>query len=682
MASRLTLPRLPRVPAGEWIRSGRARGERIRTWRAPSGEERRLLLWRIVCAPYWVGSEAPAPALPARDGPAAEGGLAGNHVVRHLDGLARRIWMARTLSILVRSLWLGLLFGCGWMATEIAGGPVFRRDGVIAATVAALGLGLVFAALARPTRRQVARMLDRSFALHDRLVTALDDIGLDVPAAGGRAPIAYLQVADSANVLTSLRSHRAFAVRPPVREIVLAIACGLTLAALFFLRGAGGTIPAAAEGAVPTFTSAAERMAQAAAQQPPAAAAVAADAPTARDVQAKADRSESAQRDLQQLAQALADQAMTRPAADAIQAGDYPKAADEIRSVAEGADRLSPAARAGLTADLNAAAGKMSGGDPALADATRKAAEGMAQGGQAAKDGMSRLADAVQKAGGNVASQGDLANQMREAQSADAQRTQSGADSANADGGQPPATDPSAAGAQPGGQPGGEPGRAAGSGSDAQPGAATDGKGQPSDPANGDPSAGQPGGRQAGDPGQQGAQAASAGDSAKQGGSNAAGQGGAAGDAAAKASSAGQGAAGPSQPGDKGGSGDGAGSGGSTQQTASGQPSKSAPGQGGTSDPNSPKPSVTDGSGSGGGGAGSKPAESRASITLSRSPDGAGVQTSGGGGAPSVGSGSGSAVSSGTGVQGDVAAAGPDSNRVPTEYRSVVEAFFSGPEKP
>jgi hypothetical protein len=54
-----------------------------------------------------------------------------------------------------------------------------------------------------------------------------------------------------------------------------------------------------------------------------------------------------------------------------------------------------------------------------------------------------------------------------------------------------------------------------------------------------------------------------------------------------------------------------------------------------------------------------------------------GVQTSSDGGSAMRGSGAGVTAGSGSAVQGEVGAAGPDSNRVPAEHRDTVERYFS-----
>src|SRR5215217_1035 len=262
MATRLALPKMPRigidVDPREWVESGR----RGLAWRPPRGAALRRALWRGATVPYWLASDVPAPQLPARDERAPPAGLAGDQVAR--------------------SAWLGILVGCLWLLVELQGGPdldfgtLFWIAGIVAVP------GIVFAALVRPTRRQVARMLDRSFGLQERMATAVENLGQGVPKEGERAQLIYLQMADAANVVAELRRYPVFAIRPPVRELVMAIVTALLFASLYFMRGVGGDIPPVQAGAVPPFVPASERMAQQPTTSSPTGAQ--ANAPTVKEV--------------------------------------------------------------------------------------------------------------------------------------------------------------------------------------------------------------------------------------------------------------------------------------------------------------------------------------------------------------------------------------------------------------
>lgn len=659
MATRVTLPNPPRAtiefPPRSWLDAW----QRLRVWQPPHGKALHRALYRAVTAPYWLASDIPAPHLPARDRKAPPAGLAGDQVVRNLNRIARRVWLQRTLALLVRSVWLGLFAACVWLMVDIQGGPAFEERALVWVIGAFLVPGLVFALLVRPTRRQVARMLDRSFGLQERMVTAVDNLGKGVPKPGERASLIYLQMADAANVVEAFRRHPAFAIRLPVREIVLVITMALLLASLYFMRGVGGSIPPVQAGAVPPFKPASERLLQPPVN--PSGATAQQDIPTVQEVEQRAQRSNEARQDLARLAEAMRDHAVTSDAAEAIERGEYSEAADELRDLAEHADRLSPASREQLAQDLEAAASDMSEGSQRLADVSRESAEGLRAGGEPAKEGLRKLGDAVEETGKEVVSQQELAQQMEQARAAQ----RSGSDAGDSRSSDPQAGDPSnqqQGGSQEGGQQGSEPGQAA-EGADAEPGqsASSDQAGQ-QDGSNTDGSAGpsrrqvapgQPADGQAQDPGQEaGGQPGQAGQPGQQGTDGTQSESG----SASQGTDAGANGSDPNAAEQQ-----------SGQQPQSGQTG----GEGAPSEEQVSSRDVPDGQGR------DAQTDPREAITLSRAPEGESVQTGGSSGGANAGSGPGVAISGGTAIQGDVGAAGPDSNRVPPSYRSIVEAYFS-----
>ncbi len=664
MAQRILVPQKP--SSLPWIADPRRRGLR----REPLDRARlRQSLWQVITAPYWIGSDVPPPHLPAREVPRPLlPGRAGEQVVRTLDRIGHRLWMQRIIHILVRAAWLGLAVGCLWLLIELQGGPALRATPLIGISAALIAMGVIFAALQRPTRRQVARMLDRSFLLKERLTTAVDHLGQGVPADGQQASVVYLQMADAANVVAEIRSQPALGIRVPVREVVLAIAFGLVMAGLAFLRGVGGDIPPAAAGAVPAFTAAADR-------PPPAPAPAAPDAgtaptaPTVEEVRAQAQRSNDALRDLNALGQALADHAVTRSAADAIARGDYADAGDDLRNLAPDADQLSPSAREELATDLDQAASHMAPGSADLSAASRQAADGLRQGDTAAEQSVRELGDQVEASGQLIAPQEDLARQMRQAQAA-----KSSSSTSDGQQGQSPQGDQSGSDSQPGsdrqaanaGQPGqsGEqqPGQAGqpGSKSGDSPGnQAQGGESGQSEPGEGQPG-GQPGQSPAGgEPGQKGQPGASGQPGDPRNGEPGDGQG---------------------DQREQSGKGSGAGGGEADQAAAAGQSGdKSAGGdQAGEGDPADQQVSNGDGKAQAAG----DPAPVDATMELPQVAGEDAIQTSPDGGGSNRGTGAGVTAGSGTAVQGEVGEAGPDSNRVPPAYRSLVERYFTEGDTP
>lgn len=666
MATRLTLPRTqapfdlrPRIAV--WREEGAA------ARRPLTRQERWRLLWQALWLPYWLGSDVPAPLAPARDRPvpAQAAGLAGEQVARVTAQIARRVWLQRALTIVARSCWLGLLAGCLWLLVELAGGPELTVKPLILLAVALALPGLIFAALSRPTRHQVARMLDRSFHLHERLSTAVENLGKAVPRNGERASVVYLQMADAANVVTELRRHAAFRVRPPVRELVLAVATGLLLASLYFMRGVGGEIPDAGSVAVPRFVPAMERFEQQA-QAEAAAEVDPQNVPTVSDVEQTAHRSNEARQDLDRLGEALDDHSVTRAAAEAIERGDYEAAANELRDLSARADELSPSAREGLAQDLEEAASQMSPGSQELADAANQAADGLRQGGATAQEGVRELGNEVENTGEEVISQQELAERMRQAQethgagesgaSSAAQQDPNNQQAAQANQDGESSTDPSQQGQE--GQ--------SGSGADAQAG-----EGQPQegsaqqDGAAQEQGAGQQAGEQgqSGSEGQQGANGEQAG---TQGGQQGAGS-----------QAGGEQASAPgveeAQAQQGGGAGTGSGDQAADDPSASGQQQTGEGGEGPPSEENVSEQQPAAGEGQ-------DPAtDATSSLQLNEGPGGGSVRTSENSGTSSVGSGTGVTAGSGATVQGEVDEAGPDSNRVPPAYRSIVEDYFSDP---
>jgi len=631
-----------------------------------------------VTAPYWLASDVPAPQIPARAAKAPEAGLAGNHVAKSINEIGRRVWIQRSLTILTRSLWLGLLVGTFWLFLDILGGPKLDYQ-VLSWIAIVLALpGLIVALLVRPSRRQVARMLDQSFGLQERMTTAVENLGKHVPRDGERAPMAYLQIADAANVITELRRHPAFGFRLPVRELVMAIICALIFASLYFARGVGGELPPVHVGAVPPFTLASERIAQ----QPRTAAptGATADAPTVAQVQERADRSNQARQDLDTLAAALDDHAVTSAAAEAMAQGDYPTAADELRDLADDAGDLSESSRQALANDLDNAASQMSQGSQELADATRQAADGLRQGDQAAQTGVRNLGDEVEQTGSEVVSQEELAQQMQAAEAAQAtdqngnQRrspSQSSQSESRGQSGEQSSSESNTGDSSESSNESGESGETtpnddANQGADAEPGQSGENQEEGQDAgtsSEGDQSGGQTPseGSQASEPmdGQQPGQPGASGQLSSKGQPGETGpQGG-----EQSSQNPGDGAGSSANPGD--------------DPTNPGEPqpgNESQPANGETP----AEPSVAEANGQGGDGQETGDgADPREAISLSRAPEGESYQTSPNNNGSNVGSGPGVSVSSGTSTQGDVGVAGPDSNRVPPDYRSAVEDYFS-----
>ena len=624
-----------------------------RPWRRPALTGR-ALLW----APFWLGSEIPlVPPMPPAPATGALG-PAGEQIRHDLDAIGRRLAWRNLLHLIARAIWLTLAVGCLSQLVALAGGPAVTWPALSGLGGGLLVLAVTFALRNRPHRAQTARMLDRTFRLDDRLVTALDHLGHGLPAPGQRAPLTYLQIADAANITADLRHHPALGIRAPVREIMPALGFALLLAALTFLQGTGDGIPPVVPASVPKFTPAVAR--EAAPDQIALSPENTELAPSVDEVMARAADSQAAEADLNRLAEALADHAITRPAADALREANYGGAGDELRAAATTADQLSPAAREALARDLAAAATGMAPANQDLSEAATNAAAGLREGGEPARTELSELGDAVAQAGERVATPEELANQMQRAQEGERRqqqqqgRPQGGSDSQSRDAGEQaaaPAPQPGDAAGAPSGQPPGED----------QAGGPDEGQSSQAPGEGADPGEGEQGGP-----------------------SNRPGEGG----NPSESETAGAGGA-PAPPGETDGTGidarnpegmdasQGPGAaGGESEADAPGSRGNAAAGPDRAAQPGAAEENVTEGVGE----RASAPVPAggnRTSLELGSEPGGDGIQTVNNAGGTVRGSGAGITAGGGTATQGEVGAAGPDSNNVPPEYRSVVERYFS-----
>jgi hypothetical protein len=653
MATRANLPQLS-------LPDLRQTAQQAAAWRPELASDRKVLAWQLATAPWWIWSDVPKLPFPARNPQLSPGGLAGDWVVDGIDRIVTRVWIQRALAIVVRGVWLTVLLGCLWLVAELLGGVALNLDVLLGVGIVLLICSLVIAGLSRPTREQVARMLDRSFVLQERVSTAIGNIGIDIPAEGAHPQVTYLQVADAANAITAAQEHSAFRLRPPVRELVMAVALGLAFAALAFARGAGGGIPPTQSNVVPAFIPAAEQFMQ---PEQPAQAPEAQDVPTVEEVQQMVQTSIDNQQDLERLADALSDHAMTREAADLINQGNYAEAAEELRDVANQADQLSDEARAELASDLSQAAAEMSDGNKTLSESTEQAAEGLQEGGEQAQEGVRDLANAVEQSGQQVQSTEALDQAMQQAQEQAASNPSEqgqGSDAGNI--GQKSPNDQSGNGSEQApssasGQQQGQPGEAdsdsganaeAGIGEDSQSSTGESGEGAPADANSPGNSEGQQGDSE-GQP-QPGGGSGSSTEDPAQAQSNQEGD--------------------PSQ-------GNGAGG-----ETGEGDPAAADTDGGGefehqTDGQKDPSESnVSDGTGEGADTSGATQDPQQA-VELPRAPKGESVQIGGNSGTSSLGTGAGVTVSSGSSTQGEVGEPSPDSNHVPPEYRSIVESYFS-----
>lgn len=381
--------------------------DRSRVLRVPDVWRLGRFFWDVFWLPFWLGSTLPPPALPGRRG--REPQLAGRTpaILRQLDQLRTAIHRQRTGILVARSAWLALaVLDAGLILQVLAHRDVAWRL-VVPAAVAVLVGGLALAVTARPSRTQLARTLDRSFGLRERVSTALEG------AHGGRLTgLRALQIVEATRVTGKLGQARAFQRRLPLRELILIGIFGLLLIVLLLaalLQGAGLSGSRAGAGAGRGNAPGLGR-GEGAARQPGANGEPQAGqngqgqkgqgSQPGQNAPGTGQPSASDQRDLNAVADALQQHPATRQSGQALAQGDYQGAGQKLREAGQNAGKRSPEERQALAGDLRQAADQLSDPQGQLAQDLRAAADALEKPGAAgAQAAFNDLASDIERAG-------------------------------------------------------------------------------------------------------------------------------------------------------------------------------------------------------------------------------------------------------------------------------------------
>ena len=673
-------------PAFSW--SEFARWFRIRcewTLRA-ARRDPRLFLWTVLWLPFWLGSDAPQSRLPGRNSTVVSQTFtdpAGLYIASRMQRVTQKFSLVWFAGSLLRGVTLAMLVITLWTLLALAVTLDLPGWGSI---VAIVGCGVIAGGihgwLIRPNRLMVAGMLDHTFGLEERIITAFD-------RPNDASHVSRLQLADAANTFDEILSEVPRSAFLPVREAAICLIVAATLLTALLANVPRQSIAAAGDSPVPQFVLASERLAvrENTIPQQPLAEQPTADRATIAEIQERGRNSQSAREDLARIGDALQDHPITQPAADAIANGDYAMAADSLRSASESAGAMDQASRDALADDLEQAASDVSESNPDLAQAANEAADALREGGQEAESALSDLASQVDETGGKVESQEDLARDLDEAQSGSSDPATSGSE--GSEGSQSNSSQPDGSSEQQSGDQG--EGSDPGEGSAAQPGVSDQPQQSSED--------GQPGSESSSGSAEQGAGSGSPSESegeppadAQQGSSAADGSGQGAESEGGESSSTSpnnQGIEGAPEDETSASQGSGAGTGqrGANDQSTSDQsvddpadpqpenPDAEIPSEGQAGDPppsRSDRGEEDDSRGSTNGGS--------STLEIQGTSD-EGVQMGGDSGSSSLGSGSGATTASGDQAQGDVGVSGPDSNSVPDSLRDVVKDYFGGPEE-
>jgi len=331
-------------------------------------------LWGVLWSPFWVGSTLPPPALP--DGREATPATDERTplILRQIDGLRETIWRQRRVILGVRGLWLALLTVDTWLGLRVLAGRDLSPRPFVLVALAVVVFATFLIVIARPSRGQMARTLDRSFGLRERLTTAVEEA-----QAGRPAGLRALQILDATRVTRHIATASAFRSHLPAREIAAALATGifcLVLLVMLLMQHLG--VPGAGAGAgAGQRPGAGSNQGAGSAPQPGRQNGQAGQDGQPGTGQQGGQPTAQGKEDLNTVAGALQDHAATGAAGDKLAGGDYAGAAGALREAGNNAAQTSPQERQAIANDVRNAADRVS--DPQLASDLRDVANGLTQ---------------------------------------------------------------------------------------------------------------------------------------------------------------------------------------------------------------------------------------------------------------------------------------------------------------
>ncbi|MCX7792217.1 MAG: hypothetical protein N2378_16405, partial [Chloroflexaceae bacterium] len=237
-----------------------------------------------------------------------------------LDRLASDRWARRGVRVLLRATALALGLVCLALGVHLLTGQPLRWTLIGAAALACIALGAVMVLRPRMRAVEVARRLDRRFQLHEQLTTALE-VG---PQAEGAGAYLYDQ---ARRTLAQIRRRVAAGPRFPWSELALVTSLTVLLGGMTTLATIETdrlTTPVEPLPGLNRPPDLVERFPQEPFQPPP-------DDRGANDQATTLAPSPSDAAALAALADALRDQSLTRPAAEALDQGDAAGAARQLR---------------------------------------------------------------------------------------------------------------------------------------------------------------------------------------------------------------------------------------------------------------------------------------------------------------------------------------------------------------
>ncbi len=312
---------------------------------------------------------------------------------RRLERLASDRWARRGLRTLLRSAWLGLSLFCLGLGANLLLNWDLSVALLLAVVLGCVALGGLLLLTRRMPPQDAARRLDERFELHEQLITALEVSQQEAPEG-----VAARLLEQANTTTTQIQRYVNRQKRQPWVEMAALLAIALLAGGLFLIIDLTPPGPLPTAEALPQLDPPPQSNDPAAQQPPPDANQGGSDQTEGQNGQAQVAQAGGIdQASAAALADALRDQSVTRPAAEALDKGNTSDAAQVLRELADQAGELSDETRRDLADELRQAASEIEPGNPELADQIRESAYGMQQSEQSTAEAFENLADAVEQ---------------------------------------------------------------------------------------------------------------------------------------------------------------------------------------------------------------------------------------------------------------------------------------------
>jgi hypothetical protein len=315
-------------------------------------------------------------------------------IPNRLHAIARTLRARRRLRLGVRAIWLALAVWCLGVIARLLGLPI-APNLLLGASGLTLLIAAAYAWFSQPSLTQLAHGLDDRYQLGQQLGTALE-----VTDRAEVNPLEDRLIQETDTLLVRIRRY--FDSQPvvPWREIETFAALGLLAVGLWFATGPQlpDSLSPIALPTLPTPVAPTETAQQSQPTEQPV-----------REEPPPPELSPEAQAAADAIADALRDNGATRSAADALDQGDTPGAARELRELADQAEQLSDQARRDLAEGLRDAAEQLGDSQPGLSSELEQQADALERGGAETAEALEDLARTVEQLGqdGQQAAEGE-----------------------------------------------------------------------------------------------------------------------------------------------------------------------------------------------------------------------------------------------------------------------------------